>query len=158
MPKICATEAIKTACPLACKSKLPCWLGHDIKLVSSFTIWKRIMYLSESKRGVGVICSRQGIDLVQQCRDNNVAPDTSIAPGATGWNKESTFGPQKFMDIDVTNCDTLAKVIDPFCSFPGGWTKKINLDIKANRGVILMIVGAPCTSYTWSCARPLTHT
>ena len=133
VPRICSTDQIKTACPLACKTKSPCWVGQDTK-ISPYTIWNRIMYLSEPKRGTGVICSREGIDLVKQCRDNEARPETSIAAGATGWTNVGWFGPRPFMDIDVTNCDTLAKVIDPYCSFPGGWTKQINLEIKANGG------------------------
>jgi len=40
------------------------------------------------------------------------------------------------MDIDVSNCETLAKVVNPYCSFstPLDWTKRINPQIQANGG------------------------
>ena len=56
---------------------------------------------------------------------------------ATGWDKFGTYGPRSFMDIDVTNCTTLANAVNPYCSFTADWTKKINPQIKAGKGYTL---------------------
>jgi len=131
---ICATDDIRQACPLACGSKFPCWEGGSIAAIPSYTIWQRIMHLQEHEQGAGVICAREGIDLIQRCRDHQASPVTVSASGAMGWESVGTFGPKPFMDIDINNCDTLSSVVNHHCSFatPGDWTKNINLKIKKN--------------------------
>lgn len=130
---ICATVAIRLACPLACGTKQTCWEGHLASVVSPYTIWHRIMRSSEHRKGAGIICAREGIDLIQRCHDNKARPGTSSAPGATGWESVGDFGPLPFMDVDINNCETLSQVVDPHCSF-ATIPKKINLEIKANGG------------------------
>lgn len=109
-------------------SKKPCWEGNTaVTAPNTYTIWNRVMSLTEHTPGAGVICGRKGIDLVERCQANKMRPDTSPAPGATGWENVGTFGWKDYMDIDVKNCDTLGKVVHPPCAFDGGsWTKTIN--------------------------------
>ena len=127
---ICDTDTVKEKCPMACEAKKPCWEAPP-PVVSRYRIWDRIMHLTEHSKGAGVICAREGIDLVAQCLKNKQNPDTSAAPGATG---EWTY--DKHKDIDVRDCEVLKKVVDPYCTFPtpGSWTKSINTQVTANKG------------------------
>jgi len=134
-PEICSTQTVRRECALACGSKAPCWEGTAAAKDNVYSIWNRVIHLTEHTPGAGVICGRMGVDLVENCRANARSPDTSPAPGATGWEDiGSLFGWRSYMDIDVKNCDVLAKVVHLPCAFDGGWTKQINSEIKAGGG------------------------
>jgi hypothetical protein len=98
----------------------------------------RIMLMNEKSKGAGVLCAREGIDLEAKCRENQRNPDKTPAPGITDWTCDSQAKlPQSMhMDINVTDCDVIARTVDPFCSFsnPGNWINKIHTEIKQNQG------------------------
>jgi hypothetical protein len=122
---------------MACGVSLPCWEG-EIATPSTYSIWNRIMLMSEKKKGAGVLCAREGIDLVAQCRENLLRPDTRPAPGFTDWMGPGDGKPSNsmHMDINVTDCDVVASAVDPFCSFStaGNWLRNIHAEIKQNQG------------------------
>lgn len=137
VPTICSATEVQNECPLACGTKKPCWEGDSQAqdLLKSYTIWSRIQHMTEHAPGAGVICVREGIDIVQQCRNHKANPDAAPpAAGATHWESTKTFGPKPFMDIDVSDCDKLSQVVNPYCSFHADWTKKINPEITAGGG------------------------
>ena len=83
-PDICSTPEINSNCPVACNYAKQCWLGKDVVAPSTYTIWNRVMYLSEESRGSGLVCVRDGVDAVAECRkykeDNTTFP---AIPGAS---------------------------------------------------------------------------
>ena len=56
------------------------------------------MTLSEKKKGAGVICALEGVDIVKQCREHKTTPVT--APGSDWMTHANGF--RKHMDIDVS--------------------------------------------------------
>jgi len=104
-PNICSTSEIQNNCPLACDSKPVCYEG-DKPPPSVYTIWSRIMYLSEENKGGGLICVLEGVDAVAECRKHKANPTSTIIPGAQDWLKYSNFvAHQPYMDIKFEDCD-----------------------------------------------------
>ena len=144
LPHICASEAVRANCPIACAVAKPCWQGDvEEEKKNSYTIWNRIMFLSESKRGAGVICGREGVDIVEECRvyktflkanPSASAISTARGTGAMGVWRNGYF--KDYMDVRVDDCEVLKSVVNPYCSFavPGDWTRKVNEEIKQNAG------------------------
>ena len=137
VPTICSAEDVQRECPLACGTKKPCSEGESPAqdLLKSYTIWSRIQHRTEHVQGAGVICAREDADLVQMCRNHKANPD-AIPPAAdaTAWKILGTYGPKPFMDSDISDCDKLEKIVNPFCSFSADWTRKINPEITAGGG------------------------
>jgi len=131
VPTICSTEEVNLKCPVACGYILPCWQGEGGS-TRQYTIWDRIMYLSEEKKGDGVICVREGVDAVAECR----AKVAHTIPGKQDWLKFSmSVGDYKSADIKLEDCDVLEQRISPYCSFSASeWTRSINAEVKANGG------------------------
>jgi len=133
-PNICSTSEIQNNCPLACDSKPVCYEG-DKPPPSVYTIWSRIMYLSEENKGGGLICVLEGVDAVAECRKHKANPTSTIIPGAQDWLKYSSLVEHKpYMDIKLEDCDVLERHIDPYCSFSAPWTRMINTQIKTYNG------------------------
>jgi hypothetical protein len=142
LPKICVSAAVRKYCPIACMSKPPCWQGSE-ENTAGHSVWNRVMFLTETKRGAGVICAREGIDVVEECRvyksfinSNPAASDPSTANNGGGMGSWWTSFYRSYMDIDVDNCEVLARAWNPYCSFavPGAWSRNINAEISRNGG------------------------
>jgi hypothetical protein len=123
---ICSTDEIKTNCPVACASNTLCWGSRTI--IRSYSIWNRIMHLKEESLGAGVVCVREGVDAVAQCRKNNTVR------GNLDWLWPTEFKPGG-ADIAVGDCDVLMSRIDPYCSFPAPWTQDVKAEIMRTGGV-----------------------
>jgi len=133
-PNICSTSGIQNKCPLACNSKPIRYEGNKPP-TTVYTIWNRIMYLSEENKGKGLICVLEGVDAVAECWKHKTNPTFMIIPGAQDWLKYSNFvAHQPYMDIKFEDCDVLERHIDPHCLFSAPWTRIINKQIKKNDG------------------------
>ena len=137
-PQICSTTEMQMNCPLACGIKLPCWEGSHAS-PSTFSIWNKIMLLTESIPGRGKVCVREGVDAVKECRKLASDPSTAVTPpGAQAWSRDLV----SYMDKDLFTawstggnyCDVLEQMLDSRCSFLAPWTQQINTEIKAQRG------------------------
>lgn len=115
------------------------------------------------------ICVRAGLDAVSQCRANK---NKSIAPkyGATEYsNGLIPFRPKPFqgrycnvppgpttsdvcVNIKVWDCDVLQKTINPYCTFatPNNWIKKVNAEIRANRGYTIRFWWKAMKTTSWA--------
>ena len=133
VPTICSTPEINHNCPIACQYASPCWMGRDVVAPSTYTIWNRVMYLSEESKGSGLVCVRDGLDAVAECRKFKENPSSFPAiPGAQDWLRFSR-NPDIFVgDIALDDCDVLERHINPYCSFAAPWTQKINTEIRAS--------------------------
>jgi hypothetical protein len=119
VPGVCTSAEVKKQCPEACSVKKPCYEAHEDVL--TYDIWNRVMLLEDSlhQKGAGVVCAREGVDLLALCDKNKATPDTSAAPGASGIPipKDGSAYEEKFMDIPVTDCEHLRKVVNPYCAW-----------------------------------------
>lgn len=132
VPDICATPEVNQNCPVACGYNAPCWEGEG-GIAKQYTIWDRVMYLSEEKKGDGVICVREGVDAVADCR----AKVAHTIPGKQDWLRFSRTPTSSYnnADIKLEDCDVLEQRISPYCSFAASeWTRSINAEVKANGG------------------------
>jgi len=136
VPTICSTAEVRENCPMACESKKPCFVASTS--ASTYTIWKKIMFLPNAgTQGNGVICVREGVDAVADCRREQATP-SFVPPGS----QDFYIYPQGGDGFDViglrdpeTTCDALEEYINPFCSFAAlGPPAQINKEIKANGG------------------------
>ena len=140
-PKICSSTELQMNCPLACGIKVPCWEGTQ-EARSTFSVWNKIMLLTESVLpGMGKACVREGIDAVSECRE--IASNPSIAvtpPGGQAWIRDAVSYMDKHFFTAWSSgniskyCDVLEQMVDSRCAFPAPWTKKINTEIKKQRG------------------------
>jgi hypothetical protein len=116
---VCATEEVQRQCPVACGKLLPCFERHLFP--SHFYLYDRIVKFEDARQiqGAGLICPRKGVDLVARCRSNLKNPDRSPAPGASGSLIPADGSPYRdsYMDINITDCDRLEYVLDPYCAF-----------------------------------------
>jgi len=133
-PTICASETVRSHCPLACWADTPCWLGVPPP-TSTYTIWNRIMYLSEKQPGDGVVCVREDLDVAKECEvfASFVAANpngNSAAGGALGVWWASDF--RAYKDIWLDQCDALRRAINPFCSF--SVPRNMNAEIASSSG------------------------
>ena len=115
----------------------PCWQGETSK-PNMYTIWNRVMSLSEETQGSGLLCVREGIDVVAECRQNKAdLTNVAVTHRSQDWVKwlttEGLTG-LTFHDIKLQDCDVLERYINPYCSFPAPWTKQINAEVKKNGG------------------------
>ena len=129
VPSICSTEEIRSKCPVSCASKVPCFVGNNVG-ASSYSIWNRIMHLPEDRPGDGVICVREGVDAVAECR-KSVSTATSTQTHPQVWSPDFL---RSFMDINIKDCDILKSRINPYCSFPAPWTKDVKAEVTRNGG------------------------
>ena len=112
VPDICSTPEINQNCPVACKYASPCWMGKDAVVPSKYTIWNRVMYLSEESKGSGLVCVRDGVDAVAECCKFQENP--SLFPSIPGrqdwlkWSKNANYRPG---DIALDDCDELQRRI-----------------------------------------------
>ena len=178
-PDICAADAVRRNCPIACRSLKPCWQGETRSLyhrtplptlsgaagasssaanpaIDTYPIWNRVMLLTEHRRGAGVVCAREGIDVVRECRvyrsylEANPASSSIRAEGALGEFYASFYRPYK--DIAVDKCEELERIVNPFCQFatPGNWTRQINAAIARSGGfslAVFTVLGALVANY-----------
>ena len=87
-PSICSAAEVQTNCPLACDVRPRCWDGFGQDQPSTHYIWNKIMLLKESIPGEGMVCVREGIDAVKECRKMESDPSTAvIPPGAMAWTQ-----------------------------------------------------------------------
>jgi len=79
---------------------------------SKYTIWNRVMYLSEESKGSGLVCVRDGVDAVAECRKYKENPSLFPAiPGRQDWLKFSTNVDYRPSDIALDHCDELQRRI-----------------------------------------------
>ena len=134
VPTICSTQEVREKCPMACGSKKLCFVKGTA--APTYTIWNKIMFLPKTGRGNGVICVREGVDAVADCRREQASPSFE-PPGSQDWY---TFAQGEGFDVKglrdrKTTCDALEEYIDPYCSFAAiGPPTQINKEIKANDG------------------------
>ena len=94
--------------------------GQDHTEAAVHTIWNRVVKLSDAANpGSGLVCARQGVDLVDLCVKNSASPDTSAAPGATGsfMPADGSDYEHAYRDIDVRDCSVLRAVVQDTCAF-----------------------------------------
>ena len=94
------------------------WQDHTE--AAAYTIWNRVVKLSDAANpGSGLVCARQGVDLVDLCVKNSASPDTSAAPGATGsfMPADGSDYEHAYRDIDVRDCNVLRAVVQDTCAF-----------------------------------------
>jgi hypothetical protein len=126
VPNICSTEEVRSSCPVACETKVPCFIGSDSKK-ATHAIWNRIMHLTEESPGAGVVCVHEGVDAVADCRKNMNVTTPKTRPGKWPDNRVHR-------DVTLNDCDVLARAIDPACSFSAPWTKDVKTQITQNGG------------------------
>jgi len=134
---ICASKEVRKSCPLACNADKPCWMGEQ-PAASTYTIWNRIMFLSEKQPGDGVVCVRQGIDAVKECEVLesylSANPNSNSAGiGALGLWWTSHF--RAYKDIRLDDCEALRRTINPYCGFV--MPRNLNAEIASNAGYSL---------------------
>ena len=133
-PGVCSTEDVKKYCPVACGAKLPCFEKHNYPI--HYYLFDRIVKFEDAHhhKGAGLICARAGVDLVAKCRNNSKSPDVSTAPGATGSLIPANGAPyeQSYMDINMTDCDRIEYVVEPYCAFS---PSKVAADVHRRRGL-----------------------
>ena len=94
--------------------------GQDHTEAAVHTIWNRVVKLSDAANpGSGLVCARQGVNLVDLCVKNSASPDTSAAPGATGsiMPADGSDYEHAYRDIDVRDCNVLRAVVQDTCAF-----------------------------------------
>ena len=123
VPGICSSAVAKAKCPEACGAKKKCYEKHEY--VTTYDIWNRIMLLEDSlhHKGMGVICAREGVDLVAQCeqwkRDGRRGSSSASSVGALGYliPADGSAYSESYMDINVTDCTNLQTVVSPYCAW-----------------------------------------
>ena len=135
VPKICSTEEIRSKCPVACASKVPCFEA-GASGPSTYSIWNRIMYLREESQGAGVLCVREGVDAVAECRKSLDVTTATTTQSHWKWPTISALNDNRheFRDIKLNDCDVLKARIDPYCSFPAPWTENVKAEVTRNGG------------------------
>ena len=121
----------------SCNADKPCWMGEQ-PAASTYTIWNRIMFLSEKQPGDGVVCVRQGIDAVKECEVLesylSANPNSNSAGiGALGLWWTSHF--RAYKDIRLDDCEALRRTINPYCGFV--MPRNLNAEIASNAGYSL---------------------
>jgi hypothetical protein len=128
-PGVCSSAEASKQCPEACGVKKPCHEAHPHD--TTFQLWNRIMKLEDSlhHKGMGLICARSGVDVVDLCKKSKRRGATSTSttgfsgtgtpPGAqsTAIPADGSAYEKSFMDIKLTDCEVLKKVVDPYCAF-----------------------------------------
>ena len=136
VPSICSTEEIRSKCPVACASRVPCF-DPGASRASTYSIWNRIMHLREESPGAGVLCVREGVDAVAACRKNVDVTTATTTQSHFRWPLATSIiggGREHERDIMLNDCNVLRTRIDPYCSFPAPWTEDVKTEVTRNRG------------------------
>ena len=123
VPGVCLSAVVKAKCSEACGAKKKCYEKHEY--VTTYDIWNRIMLLEDSMhhKGMGVICAREGVDLVAQCeqwkKNGQRGSSSASSVGALGYliPADGSAYSESYMDINVTDCINLQTVVSPFCAW-----------------------------------------
>lgn len=90
-------------------------------------------------KGMGVVCARKGIDVVEACRSSDANPARGLAgPGASGAliPADGSAYAESYMDVDVRDCRVLSQVVNPLCSFdpPAESARLFHSKVRAGKG------------------------
>jgi hypothetical protein len=153
---VCASAEARKQCPEACGVKKPCYEAHPHD--TTFQLWDRIMKLEDSlhHKGMGLVCARSGVDVVDLCKKSKQrrgATSTAAAgfsgigtpPGAqsTAIPADGSAYEKSYMDVKLTDCEVLKKVVDPYCAFGAARTDRRG----ASTGSTAAAVSSAATSF-----------
>ena len=89
-------------------------------------------------KGMGVVCARKGIDVVEACRSSEASGKSAAAPGASGAliPADGSAYAESYMDADVRDCEVLRQVVNPLCSFdpPAESARGFHSKVRAGKG------------------------
>lgn len=95
------------------------------------------MHLREESPGAGVVCVQEGLDAVAQCRKTLKATDSTTPKIRWQWPARPEGGADRLKrDVQLDDCDALARTIYPSCSFPA-LSPNIKAEIKKSGGMTI---------------------
>jgi hypothetical protein len=130
---VCTARSVRAECPVACGTQEPCF--EPVLKAPTYQIWEKIMRIQPRVSGLGSMCVREGFDAVAACMAAAARRDPeAYPPDGSAWTDQwPSLAEGGLGEWNVTDCEFLAAMVDPSCSFkvPGDWTRTFDAEAQA---------------------------